>query len=55
LNARDFARRFRDDASDGGKSVNSARGERLEIGLNSGSGAAVGTGDGERDRNFLTI
>jgi hypothetical protein len=38
-----------DDAGDGGDAVGAERAHGFEIGLRAGSGAVVGTGDGEDD------
>jgi hypothetical protein len=46
LNSRNFSRNLRDNAGDSGHPINTQRRKRLEIGLNTGASAAVGTCDG---------
>ena len=51
FNPRNFPWNFCDDARHSGQSVNAERGKSLQVCLNTGAAAAIGTGDGECDRD----
>ena len=52
FDSRNVAGRFGDDACNGRQAINPERAECFKVGLDAGSGAAVRSGDGERDGNL---